>query len=85
MQVEAINAFGVYHIANYQLLKSRNGGCEPGLENNVCLLVPEDGEKRTEERIYSLDEIKDVQSKLMLIAGKADKGKEEVVQFLEVC
>ena len=37
------------------------------------------------EKVYSLEEIKDVQSKLVLIAGKADSGKDEVDQFVEVC
>ncbi|XP_046861644.1 E3 ubiquitin-protein ligase rnf213-alpha-like [Xenia sp. Carnegie-2017] len=44
----------------------------------------EDADRNREEKIYSLDEIKDIQSKLMLIAGKAESGKEEVDQFNEV-
>ena len=34
-------------------------------------------------KTYSVDELKDLQSKLMLIAGKAEKGKDEVEQFVK--
>ena len=92
MQVKAINSSGIYHIADFELLKSTKNGnlnniksegvC---LESLICLVVPKDDEKKREEKIYSFEEVKDVQSKLMLIAGKTDKGKEELVDpFLQV-
>ena len=77
-QVKALNSCGVYHIADSD---SGMGLC---LENLVYLVVPKEENTNREERVYSLDEIKDVQSKLMLIAGKADSGKEEVDQFNQV-
>ena len=85
-QVEAINSSGIYHIADSEKskdIKCFTSGVKLCLENTVCLVIPE--EKNREEKIYSLEEIKDVQSKLMLIAGKAENGKEEVDQFNEVC
>ena len=85
VQVEAINSFGKYFIADSKTNKRMNNDNKLCVENLVCLVVPKDEIKNREERIYSLDEIKDVQSKLMLIAGKADSGKEEVDQFNEVC
>ena len=87
MQVETINESGVYHIADFELLKSRRNGArndEVCLENTIHLVVPGDHEKKREKKIYSLEEVRDVQSKLMLIAGKAGSGKDEVDQFTEV-
>ena len=86
-QAEAINSCGVYYIADKKTKESTHvsGRLELCLENLVRLVVPEDKKKNREEKVYSLEEIKDVQSKLMLIAGKAESGKEEVDQFNQVC
>ena len=88
VQVEAINFSGIYYIADSEKAKESkhvDNGVKLCLENLVCLVVPKDEIKNREEKIYSLEEIKDVQSKLMLIAGKAESGKEEVDQFNQVC
>ena len=88
VQVEAINSCGVYYIADSERApESKRMDSEEGLclENLVYLVVPKEENKNREEKVYSLEEVKDVQSKLMLIAGKADSGKEEVDQFNEVC
>ena len=88
VQVEAINSSGIYYIADSKIAKftkNVNSGIKSHLENLVCLVVPEDNDKNREEKIYSLEEVKDVQSKLMLIAGKAETGKEEVDKFNQVC
>ena len=57
----------------------------PAMQSVVRLTVPlrEDGNDETKS--YSLDELKDLQSKLMLIAGKAEKGKDDVETFVKVC
>ena len=83
-QVKAINSFGVYYIADSKTTKD-SSGLELHIENLVSLVVPEDKNEDREEKVYSLEEIKDVQSKLMLIAGKKDSGKEEIDQFNRVC
>ncbi len=88
VQVEAINSSGIYYIADSEKskeIKHMNAGGKLCHENLVCLVVPEDNEKNREEKVYTLEEVKDVQSKLMLIAGKAESGKEEVDQFNQVC
>ena len=55
------------------------------MDNVVRLTVPpKDGDEDVESKTYSLDELKDLQSKLMLIAGKAEKGKDEVERFVKV-
>ena len=74
VQADAINSCGIYFIADNEIFN----------ENVVHLVVPKDEKKNREEKIYSLEEIKDVQSKLMLIAGKAENGKEEVDLFNQV-
>ncbi|CAB4025761.1 Hypothetical predicted protein, partial [Paramuricea clavata] len=85
VQVEAINSSGVYYIADNEKTKeSKHVDSELCLENLVSLVVPKDEIKNRDEKIYSLEEIKDVQSKLMLIAGKAESGKDEVDQFNQV-
>ena len=38
----------------------------------------------TVERVVSLSELHDLQSRLMLIAGEADKGKDDVTRFINV-
>jgi hypothetical protein len=84
-QVEAINSFGIYHIADggkSKDIKCFTSGVKLCIENTVCLVIPE--EKNREEKIYSLEEVKDVQSKLMLIAGKESR-KDEADQFNQVC
>ena len=76
-EAKAINEYGVYCV-----------GC-----------VSKDVEKSTEtltldaviqlkllrdEKIITLDDLKDLQSKLMLIASKASHGKEDVDRFVDV-
>ena len=88
VQVEAINSSGVYYIADSKIAKYNkqgNSGVKLPLENLVCLVVPEDNKMNRDEKFYSLEEVKDVQSKLMLIAGKAESAKEEVDHFNQVC
>ena len=82
MQAEAINHRGIYQIGcTTQGKGSRNG--EETLESVICLTVPpKEGDKET--KVYTLDELKDLQSKLMLIAAKGFQGKEEVDTFVEV-
>ncbi|XP_028416584.1 E3 ubiquitin-protein ligase rnf213-alpha-like [Dendronephthya gigantea] len=87
VQVEAINSCGTYYIADTEMAKEvkyANAAGGLNFENLVCLNVPEDPQKNRERKVYSLEEIKDVQSKLMLIAGKAESGKEEVDKFNEI-
>ena len=50
------------------------------------MLPAETKEDNQEEelRYYTLQQLNDLQSKLMLVAGKAEKGKDEVDRFVEV-
>lgn len=87
-QAKTINNNGVYVVGS---VGSEEGPAmqsegRPCLESVVRLTVPLRDEKGNDEsKIYSLDELKDLQSKLMLIAGKAEKGKDDVETFVKVC
>ncbi|KAI8484074.1 hypothetical protein Bbelb_381920, partial [Branchiostoma belcheri] len=77
-QAEAINARGIYEIGYITQPKDVH---EP-LDSVVTLRLSQaDGD--TDDRHYSVSNLKTLQSKLMLIAGTADKGKEEVEKFVE--
>ena len=86
-QAKTINNNGVYLVGSVgseegPAMQSEGRQC---LESVVRLTVPlTDEEGNDESKIYSLDELKDLQSKLMLIAGKAEKGKDDVETFVKV-
>ncbi|KAI8515033.1 hypothetical protein Bbelb_076240 [Branchiostoma belcheri] len=86
-QTEAINARGVYEIGCFGQNQSLND-----LESVVRLRVEgaeseefDDEDMAVKElKEYNLSMLKSLQSKLMLLAGKADKGSQEVDRFVEV-
>ena len=81
LDAQAINQKGVYRIG--YITKDESAARHSlRLEKVVELSVPlgESGESK----YYSLDDLKDLQSRLMLIAAKASHGKEEVEQFTNV-
>ncbi|KAK2555497.1 E3 ubiquitin-protein ligase rnf213-alpha [Acropora cervicornis] len=81
LDAQAINQKGVYRIG-YISEDESAARDRLTLEKVVELGVPlgESGESK----YYSLDDLKDLQSKLMLIAAKASHGKEEVDQFTNI-
>ena len=85
VQAKMINSTGVYVVG--QLLPEGVSQTEHGsrlsLDKVISLTVPPK-EREGDVKTYSLDELKDLQSKLMLIAGKAEKGKDEVETFVKV-
>ena len=86
-QAKTINNNGVYLIGSLDPVEgpTMQSKIRPCLENVVRLTVPlRDEEGNDESKIYSLDDLKDLQSKLMLIAGKAEKGKDDVETFVKV-
>ena len=55
------------------------------MEDVVSLILPKaEGEKEENQKL-GVKELTDLQSKLMLVAGKAEKGKDEVERFSMVC
>ena len=87
VQAKMINSSGVYSVGK---LAREEGSLTEGdrrlsLNNVIRLTVPpKDKGEDLQSKTYSLDELKDLQSKLMLIAGKAEKGKDEVERFAKV-
>ena len=87
VQAKTINSSGVYlvgHLNTERGLSSEQGK-RLSFKDVIRLTVPlkDRGEKK-QWKTYSVDELKDLQSKLMLIAGKAEKGKDDVEQFVRV-
>ena len=87
VQAKMINSSGVYAVGQLTC----EGGSSTEYEKRLSLddvvslaLPPKDGGQDLQSKTYSLDELKDLQSKLMLIAGKAEKGKDEVERFVKV-
>jgi len=50
----------------------------------IQLTVSQDEEGMNPARNYSYAELLDLQSRLMLVAGQAEKGKEDVDRFITV-
>ena len=87
VQAKTINSSGVYLVGHMDNEKgpSPEQGKRLSFKDVIRLTVPlKDGSEKEQRKIYSIDELKDLQSKLMLIAGKAEKGKDDVEQFVRV-
>ena len=87
VQAETINSSGVYIVGHVDTksCSPTEQGRRLSFNDVIRLTVPtRDGSEKVQSKTYSVDELKDLQSKLMLIAGKAEKGKDEVEQFVKV-
>uniref|UniRef100_A0A8K9Y6Y4 RING-type E3 ubiquitin transferase n=1 Tax=Oncorhynchus mykiss TaxID=8022 RepID=A0A8K9Y6Y4_ONCMY len=73
----AINSKGIY-IISAQNQKKLN------LDTALKLQIPEEHDEGHEMRRYSLEDLRELQNKLMLMSGKGDQGQCEVDQFAEV-
>ncbi|XP_022806308.1 E3 ubiquitin-protein ligase rnf213-alpha-like [Stylophora pistillata] len=85
VQAKTINSSGVYVVGYLDTTKdpSPEHGKRLSFKDVIRLTVPlKDGSEKDQRKTYSIDELKDLQSKLMLIAGKAEKGKDDVEQFV---
>lgn len=49
------------------------------------LQIPEESDEAGRMRCYSLEDLRELQNKLMLMSGKGDQGQNEVDHFVEVC
>lgn len=87
VQAKMINSSGVYVVGH--LVPEGSSSTEHkkrlSLDDVVSLTVPpKDTGEDLKSKMYSLDELKDLQSKLMLIAGKAERGRDDVERFVKV-
>ncbi|KAM9745174.1 E3 ubiquitin-protein ligase rnf213-alpha-like isoform 2-T2 [Menidia menidia] len=73
----AINNKGVYLINAHNVKKL-------SLDTALKLQIPEEHDEGLQWRSYSLEDLRELQNKLMLMSGKGDQGQNEVDQFAEV-
>lgn len=55
------------------------------LDAVLKLQIPEENDEAQRMRCYSLEDLRELQNKLMLMSGKGDQGQKEVDHFVEVC
>ncbi|XP_035253680.1 E3 ubiquitin-protein ligase rnf213-alpha-like isoform X6 [Anguilla anguilla] len=72
----AINKKGIYIISAQNQKKL-------SLDTALKLKIPEEHEDGQEMRCYSLEELRELQNKLMLMSGKGEQGQGEVEHFVE--
>ena len=79
-QAEAINFRGVYTVQVDQ------GDALPTLESCFKVYIPPDQGRQTahDDKTYRLEEIKDLQSKLVLVAARAESGGGTLQDFMGV-
>ncbi|KAM8845445.1 E3 ubiquitin-protein ligase rnf213-alpha-like isoform 2-T2 [Spinachia spinachia] len=73
----AINSKGIYLI-------SAQGVKKLSLDTALKLQIPEEHDEGRQIRSYSLEDLRELQNKLMLMSGKGDQGQNEVDHFAEV-
>ncbi|XP_076843194.1 E3 ubiquitin-protein ligase rnf213-alpha isoform X2 [Brachyhypopomus gauderio] len=73
----AINTKGIYVISAENQKKL-------SLDKVIKLQIPEKHDEGLEVRCYSLEDLRELQNKLMLMSGKGEQGQNEVDQFAEV-
>uniref|UniRef100_A0A672LJT5 RING-type E3 ubiquitin transferase n=1 Tax=Sinocyclocheilus grahami TaxID=75366 RepID=A0A672LJT5_SINGR len=71
----AINMNGIYIIKLFP---------KPGNKLWFSLHIMEEHDEGCETRIYSFEDLRELQNKLMLMSGKGDQGQREVNRFAEV-
>ncbi|XP_070836494.1 E3 ubiquitin-protein ligase rnf213-alpha [Chaetodon trifascialis] len=73
----AINNKGTYLISARSVKKL-------SLDTVLKLQIPEEHDEGQQMRCYSLEDLRELQNKLMLMSGKGDQGQNEVDHFVEV-
>ncbi|XP_022072402.1 E3 ubiquitin-protein ligase rnf213-alpha [Acanthochromis polyacanthus] len=73
----AINNKGIYLI-------SAQGVKKLSLDTALKLQIPEENDEGQHMRSYSLEDLRELQNKLMLMSGKGDQGQNEVDHFAEI-
>ncbi|XP_069558951.1 E3 ubiquitin-protein ligase rnf213-alpha [Brachyistius frenatus] len=73
----AVNNKGIYLISAQTAQKL-------SLDTVLKLQIPEEHDEGCQMRYYSLEDLRELQNKLMLMSGKADQGQNDVDRFAEV-
>nr|XP_046270196.1 E3 ubiquitin-protein ligase rnf213-alpha isoform X2 [Scatophagus argus] len=72
-----INSRGIYLISAQNVNKL-------SLDTVLKLQIPEEHDEGQQMRSYSLEDLRELQNKLMLMSGKGDQGQHEVDHFAEI-
>ena len=83
LEAETINLHGVYCVGCLNGDTSTSTTMEQLTPEKVIQLWMPAGDNEY-SKSYTLNDLKDLQSKLMLIAAKASKGKDEIDRFSDV-
>ena len=82
-QASSINSSGIYRVG-YKVSPSPSLHKSQDQVIDLNLPMEEEGKVVLEFKRYSYSQLCDVQSKLMLVAGKAEEGVDDVERFVEV-
>ena len=92
MEAKAVNSRGVYIVGSDSFSKEQGSDQTAALNNSLMLYVSQhvkngDGSnfERKDVKMYDFDQIRDLQSKLVLIGGKQRKTKEQDYQVQKDC
>ncbi|KAL3881512.1 hypothetical protein ACJMK2_027944 [Sinanodonta woodiana] len=81
-QAEAINSKGIFCVGTFSTAKNTTMGLD--LQNTLQLTVPDHDMESQGDRQYTFEQLQDLQSRLMLVAGRAEQGKDDVDRFMLV-
>ncbi|KAL3881514.1 hypothetical protein ACJMK2_027946, partial [Sinanodonta woodiana] len=81
-QAKAINSMGIFHVGAVNTAKDTKVGLD--LQNTLELNVPDHDSEFQGHRQYTFEQLQDLQSRLMLVAGKAEQGNDDVNRFMQV-
>ncbi|KAL3881517.1 hypothetical protein ACJMK2_027949 [Sinanodonta woodiana] len=81
-QAEAINSKGIFCVGALNNVTNTTMGLD--IQNTLQLTVPDHEKEFQGHRQYTFEQLQDLQSRLMLVAGKAEQGKDDVDRFMLV-
>ena len=82
--VQAINENGIYCIGRLDDVTSRQPYDKTTVDSVVNLLLPYTSNGKPAFKEYTLEKLKELQSKLALISGKRSSGQDDVDKFGQV-
>ncbi|KAK3585575.1 hypothetical protein CHS0354_036762 [Potamilus streckersoni] len=81
-QAKSINSKGIFCVGTLNTETNTTMGLD--LQNTLQLMVPDYDKQSHGHRKYTFEQLQDLQSRLMLVAGRAEQGKDDVDRFMLV-
>ncbi|KAL3881508.1 hypothetical protein ACJMK2_027940, partial [Sinanodonta woodiana] len=81
-QAKAISSKGIFRVGALNTIKNITKGMD--LQNTPQLTVPDHGSESPDHKQYTFEQLLDLQSRLMLVAGRAEQGNDDVDKFMLV-